>query len=170
MSNESKSVVAESKVSRTAIMNPEHSKWEEFANMMKNPQWHIGVETDSEGRAICKHSFSITQKVLLTFPDVDVEATLEYFRRFNCQCDCQLAEMIISDVDGDPMYTLGAYKCYADLRTAINNIFEFFGANGIPVRNIQRATLNAAKRHTKEQCKKAEVFNPKRKNQLMRRS
>ncbi len=75
------------------VMTPAHPLWEEFVQRLEGPegcdfqqdetgqwQWQCQGGTD-KSKAIA---------ILETMPDIDVEASLDYFERHGGYCDCEI--------------------------------------------------------------------------------
>jgi Protein of unknown function (DUF2695) len=73
------------------IMNPDHQDWDDFVWCMNSP--HLCCRTDKRNGDYlesCLHDTSFTRKLLETFPDVNVEASLEWFKYWGGYCDCEV--------------------------------------------------------------------------------
>lgn len=85
------------------IMTTEHPEWNRFADLLYGPEGcNFRHREDGEGVWTCegdqvRPDKPIARKLLAKyFPEIDIEATLEYFNEHGGCCDCE----ILLNVDG----------------------------------------------------------------------
>jgi hypothetical protein len=79
------------KEQRNRIMNPSHPEWGAFCDML----------SDCLGDVLpgyCGHDHKNAREILKRFPDIDIEASLDFFRDNGGGCDCE----ILFNVDPTP--------------------------------------------------------------------
>jgi hypothetical protein len=76
------------------IMSPYHPDWEEFCKMLL-------YEIQDDGEDHCSRNLDIAREVLESFPSVDVDASLAYFRERGGWCECTVLSHIKRDLNKD---------------------------------------------------------------------
>jgi len=77
------------------IMTPDHPLWDKFYDRLAGPEGCNFVEdaTVSGGfRWMCTGGIDrpYARAILATYPDIDVEESLEYFSEHGGYCDCEI--------------------------------------------------------------------------------
>ena len=72
------------------IMKPDHPKWSDFVRCMKYPAFCNRLK-EIPTEIMCHGDTSYGRALLETFPGINVEATLDYFKQFGGHCDCAIA-------------------------------------------------------------------------------
>jgi|GEM_PF-4068305 len=83
----------ESQNTEKIIMNPAHPDWCYFTDLMRASQSYNRISLINENmdqNLTCNKDYTFTRRVLASYPDVDVEGTLEFFKVFGWFCDCEI--------------------------------------------------------------------------------
>jgi|GEM_PF-2445843 len=99
------------------VMNPDHRKWEEFVSTM-NSLDHFGkikgIIERNNLQLGCQHDTTFTELLLETYPDVDVPATLEYFKFWGGYCDCEVIANVVNRLGYDFKEQEQARRAYGE--------------------------------------------------------
>jgi hypothetical protein len=83
----------EEKGMKGEVLTPEHPLWDEFCHRLAGPEaCDFRFEAGRGYTWRCEHSNNRTfaTAILRSFPGIDVEGTLAYFRDRGFRCDCQI--------------------------------------------------------------------------------
>ena len=74
------------------LLTPRDPRWDRFIGSIYH---HIRIRDDYDDPDLwmsdCDGSFRVTRNIIENrFPELDVEATLDYFRKMDWCCDCEL--------------------------------------------------------------------------------
>lgn len=76
---------------KTTILTPVDPRWQEFTDRLDGDEGcKFYFDELDEICWTCHHDLRFSRKILSTYDDVDVEATLEYFRQNGGCCDCEV--------------------------------------------------------------------------------
>ena len=86
------------------IMDLDHPEWDIFADCMMDLESCERIKVASKRELFCDDTHRLTRMVLRSFPNVDVEGSIELFKKHGGFCDCEVAmNAICSMEDGvDP--------------------------------------------------------------------
>lgn len=70
-------------------MTPQHFRWPEFINRLKGPEGCNFAE-DEDGKITWDCNGLGLAAAILSSMDMDIEASLEYFREHGGHCDCEI--------------------------------------------------------------------------------
>ena len=73
------------------IMNPDHPRWLDFLSCMNHPALCKQFTQDKVNPS-CDGTPRFTRRLLESFPDTDVEGSLEFFSFWGGVCDCTICE------------------------------------------------------------------------------
>jgi len=81
-------------VRTTAIMTPQHARWDEFCERLEGPERCNFRKVNGESRWTCKGGTdkTLATKILKTmgFTDPLIESSLDYFEEHGGMCDCEI--------------------------------------------------------------------------------
>ena len=105
------------------VMNPLHPSWGEFVSRMKK----------HEDFALCEADHAYTEKVLRTFPNVDVRESLAYLSGQGATCDCRFFTEFLGIHPEDPNFkwvTCEERNINGILFCAVEDAFNWLGDRG----------------------------------------
>lgn len=80
-------------VATEVVMTPQHPRWKEFYKILEGPEC-CNFHKDESGKFKwrCKggHDQTFAKAILMEMDDIDVEASLAYFRFNGGHCDCEI--------------------------------------------------------------------------------
>ena len=77
---------------KMAIMNPTNAHWLDFVTNMNLPG--LCARLEHEEKPSCDGTTAFARRLLTTYPCIDVEGSLEFFRIFGGVCDCTIHENV----------------------------------------------------------------------------
>ena len=79
------------------IMTPKHPKWREFIKRLCGPEGLNFKKVDGRWEWSCDNTMErpIAHRILTEhYPEVDVEATMQYFDDHGGYCDCEIVHNV----------------------------------------------------------------------------
>ena len=123
------------------IMNPQHPDWNEFVFCIRLPHLSDRINVGNKFIVLCDGNPRFTRMVLEAFPDVDVEKTLEFFREHGGHDDCEIINIVIPELEGEPKPLNREEELRHDLIHILDQIFTHFGKKGHSGERIIRGVL-----------------------------
>jgi hypothetical protein len=82
------------------ILTPESNRWPEFMDRLGDALF-AGLAENDRRTSLCEHDHRYVTKIMTDMGDIDIPASIAYFRKHGGYCDCEIGFNLNPLLDDD---------------------------------------------------------------------